>query len=216
MRALDKPELASVDGSGGDARRAQTRERLLIAARLIFEEQGFLTARVSDITKRAGVSHGLFYNYFESKQDIFRTLAADVDRRLADIIHYEDPAARSPEEVWIAAIRLFLEMFRDESKILRVVEEVSRYDADLNASRRALHRGQSLRLAKAIARLQAEGRADPSLDPRIAAVALGASAWRFAEQWFVWGELDCGFEHGLAQFTQIMMNALRAAPPGRA
>jgi AcrR family transcriptional regulator len=213
---LGKPELAGLDGSGAEARRALTRERLLSAAREVFEAQGFLTARVSDITRRAGVSHGLFYNYFESKQDIFRTLAEDVDRRLADIIHHEDPAARTPEEVWIAAIRLFLEMFRDEARILRVIEEVSRYDAELNASRRALHGGQSLRLAKAIARLQAEGRADPALDPRTTAVALGASAWRFAEQWFVWGELDCDFEHGLAQFTQIMMNALRAAPPARA
>lgn len=211
---MGKPQLASLTGANvGEARRVQTRDRLLRAARLVFEEQGFLTARVSDITRRAGVSHGLFYNYFESKQDIFRRLAADIDRRLADIITHENPAARTPEETWIAAMRQFLEIFRDESKMLRVIEEVSRYDPELHASRRALHRVQGLRLAKAIARLQAEGRADPALDPRVAAVALGASAWRFAEQWFVWGELDCDFEPGLAQFTQIMMNALRAAAP---
>ena len=211
---MSDPELASLEGSGGgDARRAQTRERLLSAARMVFEEQGFLSARVSDITKRAGVSHGLFYNYFASKQHVFRRLAADIDRRLADIITERNPAARTPEETWIAAMRRFLELFREESKMLRVIEEVSRYDPELHASRRTLHRAQTRRLATAIARLQAEGRADPALDPRVAAVALGASAWRFAEQWLVWGELDCGFEQGLAQFTQIMMNALRAAAP---
>ena len=36
----------------------QTRARLLDAAKEIFEENGFLEARITDIAERAGLSHG--------------------------------------------------------------------------------------------------------------------------------------------------------------
>jgi AcrR family transcriptional regulator len=40
---------------------ARTRTRLLQAAKEIFEEDGFLEGRISDIAERAGLSHGSFY-----------------------------------------------------------------------------------------------------------------------------------------------------------
>ena len=53
----------------------QTRARLLDAAKEIFEDNGFLEARISDIAERAGLSHGAFYHYFDSKEQIFREIA---------------------------------------------------------------------------------------------------------------------------------------------
>src|SRR2546423_5539515 len=60
----------------------QTRARLLDAAKAVFEENGFLSARISDIAERAGLSHGSFYHYFESKEQIFHEVAAIVDDQL--------------------------------------------------------------------------------------------------------------------------------------
>src|SRR4051812_34180247 len=60
----------------------RTRERLVDAAKEIFEEHGFLDARISDIAERAGQSHGSFYYYFDSKEEVFREVAAAVDERL--------------------------------------------------------------------------------------------------------------------------------------
>src|SRR6185295_11301824 len=60
----------------------RTRERLVEAAKEVFEESGFLEARISDIASRAGQSHGSFYYYFNSKEEIFREVAAAVDERL--------------------------------------------------------------------------------------------------------------------------------------
>ncbi len=54
---------------------AETRARLLEAAKRVFEEKGFLDARISDISERAGLSHGSFYHYFDSKEQIFREIA---------------------------------------------------------------------------------------------------------------------------------------------
>src|SRR5580704_3563422 len=79
----------------------RTRARLLEAAKEIFEEDGFLEARISDIAERAGLSHGSFYHYFDSKEAIFREVAEAVEERLSaplgDIIM--DPGSRaSPQE----------------------------------------------------------------------------------------------------------------------
>src|SRR4029078_11671940 len=59
-------------GAPRSAKGAKTRARRVEAANLVSEETGFLDARISDIAERAGISHGSFYHYFESKEQIFR------------------------------------------------------------------------------------------------------------------------------------------------
>src|SRR3546814_18247115 len=54
---------------------ALTRARLIDAAKEVFEESGFLETRISDIAERAGLSHGSFYHYFDSKEQVFREVA---------------------------------------------------------------------------------------------------------------------------------------------
>ena len=44
---------------------------MLTQAKHVFEDSGFLEARISDIAERAGLSHGSFYHYFESKEEVF-------------------------------------------------------------------------------------------------------------------------------------------------
>ena len=61
---------------------AETRARLLEAAKKVFEEDGFLDARISDISKRAKLSHGSFYHYFDSKEQIFREVAEAQEQML--------------------------------------------------------------------------------------------------------------------------------------
>ena len=73
-RKADRPPFAERDRDPGAARDA---------AKEIFEENGFLDARISDIAERAGLSHGSFYHYFESKEEVFREVAAEVDERLS-------------------------------------------------------------------------------------------------------------------------------------
>ena len=65
----------------------ETRARLLGAAKEVFEQDGFLDARISDIAERAGLSHGSFYHYFESKEEVFREVAAEVEQRLSEPLY---------------------------------------------------------------------------------------------------------------------------------
>lgn len=55
--------------------RDERREQILHAALEIFARKGPGASRVSDIANLAGLSHGLVYHYFRSKDEIFTELA---------------------------------------------------------------------------------------------------------------------------------------------
>lgn len=56
------------------ARRAQTRERLLAAARTVFAEQGVEGASVEEICEAAGFTRGAFYSNFSGRSDLVLAL----------------------------------------------------------------------------------------------------------------------------------------------
>jgi AcrR family transcriptional regulator len=55
--------------------RQQRSNDILEAARRLFEARGFLNTTLQDVAKEAEISVGLIYRYFESKEDIFASLA---------------------------------------------------------------------------------------------------------------------------------------------
>jgi AcrR family transcriptional regulator len=64
--------------SAGSRRRKLARPReLLDAALTAFVEKGFAATRAEEIAARAGVSKGTLYLYFDSKEDLLKTLIAE-------------------------------------------------------------------------------------------------------------------------------------------
>jgi AcrR family transcriptional regulator len=193
----------------------RTRLRLVEAAKEIFEENGFLEARISDIAERAGQSHGTFYYYFDSKEEVFREVAAALDEQLfaplEDVIKAK--TKMPPQQRIREAMRRHFESYRREARIMGLIEHVSRYDAEVNAMRLARHQRYTEQVAETIRQLQRRKLADPTLDPMIAAAALGALSYRFAEMWLVQGAVDCTLEHAIEQVSQLFENALRLKMP---
>ena len=59
-------------------RRKEARPGDIVAAALaVFAEKGFAGARIEEIARRAGVSKGTVYLYFETKDDLFRAVVHD-------------------------------------------------------------------------------------------------------------------------------------------
>ena len=59
-------------------RRSEDRPGEICAAALeVFAEKGFAAARLDEIAKRAGVSKGTLYLYFQDKADLFRAVIRD-------------------------------------------------------------------------------------------------------------------------------------------
>ena len=91
-----------------DARRAEQRERVLLAARDVFAARGFAGAGVEEIVARAHVSRTTFYAFFENKEECLlgvfdlglRRIATGVLKVVADTAHADlDPAERVRVEV---------------------------------------------------------------------------------------------------------------------
>jgi AcrR family transcriptional regulator len=193
-------------------KRAATRARLLAAAREVFETTDFHAVRVSDIAERAGLSYGLFYFYFASREAIFREIAAAV----AEEALGSDQVFLEADNPWPAetSMRLFLENHRRASPMIRALEAVARHDPEVEAVRARLYRERYARFAGYLRQAQAEGRMDTGLDPDMAAIIIVNMALRFAESWLVRTDMGDDFEHALEQVGRIMSNALRLTPPG--
>lgn len=202
------PEAATRSRKG-----AATRVRILEAARLVFEETGFLEARITDIADRAGMSHGSFYHYFDSKEQIFREVAEALEELLTAPSADDDEPPSSEYDRILRANRHYLERYRDNAKIMGVIEEVSRYDDVVNAARTRRQKHFADRAESAIKRLQKQGQADKSIDPEIAAVALGSMVARFAEVWLVDGWASYGFDRAAEQVTRLWANAIGIEAP---
>ncbi len=61
------------------------RQEIVAAARLVFAMQGFSAATLDDIADEAEYSKGTLYNYFESKEELFETVIADVVDEFVEI-----------------------------------------------------------------------------------------------------------------------------------
>jgi AcrR family transcriptional regulator len=187
---------------------------LLEAAKEIFEETGFLNARISDIADRAGLSHGSFYHYFESKEQIFREVAAIVDEQLGaplGEVVLAPATGLSPYARLREGVRLNFETYREQARIMGIIEQVSRYDEPVGKMMLDRHRQYSRQVADSIRELQRRGLADKALDPDVAAAGIGALTGRFAELWLVQGAIDCTMDTAVDQVTKLIVNALGIA-----
>jgi AcrR family transcriptional regulator len=187
-----------------------TRARLLQAAKKVFERDGFLEARIVDIAEAADLAVGSFYHYFDSKEEIFRVVAEAQEERLTAPPDEPRDTDRddSPRERIRRANHRYLERYRDQAAIMAVIEEVSRYDPDVNAGRMATWNHFVERAERAIRGLQRQGRVDRRIDPGMAADALGAMVARLAELWLVQGYRDYDFDEAVDQLTLLWGNAL--------
>lgn len=82
--------------------KAETRARLMAAARKEFARKGFAATTLRTITSKAGVTTGAFYNNFRDKKEIYLAILEELSQRLRSIT--ED------------AIREFLEARRRQPK----------------------------------------------------------------------------------------------------
>lgn len=157
----------------------RTREGLVAAARGVFEDRGFAATRMGDIATAAGVSHGTVYTWFSTKESVLHAVVDSVSAALYDGLRpstHDGPLAA--RIAW--ANRRYLESYRDNARLLDVVEEAAASDHTFRSVLSDLRRAHVDRVSSVIERLQAEGRADQALDPDITAAALCAMVEGFS------------------------------------
>lgn len=75
---MSKTEKRAYKSDSRSAQAAQTKERILKAAKSIFESEGFECATIEKISQLAGVSIPTVYSLFQSKRGILRALIDEV------------------------------------------------------------------------------------------------------------------------------------------
>jgi AcrR family transcriptional regulator len=89
----------------------KTLRRLLDAALVVFDRRGYHGARIDDICQEAKTSHGTFYLYFSSKEDLFGALVDEVSAEMLALS--EALPSIGPNAAGRAALRAWLSQFWD-------------------------------------------------------------------------------------------------------
>ena len=87
----------------------------------MFERDGFIEARITDIAEEAGAAHGTFYTYFDSKESALRAVILQPESELlgAGAAQYQGRrGGRDPVEALRAANRRYLQTYRANSKLM--------------------------------------------------------------------------------------------------
>lgn len=164
----------------------RTRDRLVTAARAVFEERGFDATRMSDIALAAGVSHGTVYTWFATKEDVLHGTVDSVTEEMYGVLR--TPEATDPIERIALANARYLEVHRQTSRLMEVVAQAAVNDESFRAVLTNLRHAHVDRVANTIRKLQADGLASRSLDARISAAALCAMVEGFARHWLTTDE----------------------------
>jgi AcrR family transcriptional regulator len=114
--------------------KANTRERLLAAARSAFASSGFNCASVEEIASRAGFSTGALYSNFDGKEDLFLVLMErEIDEHAREIAEAVRERASVAERATGGA-RQWMTMIEREPELLLLFTEFWAYgvrDADV-------------------------------------------------------------------------------------
>src|SRR4051794_37191110 len=146
----------------------RTRSQLVAAARTIFERDGFVASRITDIADEAAVSHGTFYTYFDSKEQIFREVLESIREVMLSggrptgeaVLEAVPNAPRSARESISRANRRYLEAYRDNSQLMIIWEQAATLNEEFRALLADSRHSFTGRSERFIRRLQETGAAE--------------------------------------------------------
>ena len=107
----------------------EKRQRILDAATVEFSLHGFENANMTVIAKKAQVSVGSLYKYFESKQDLFLTVVQHSIRSMTELL---DRLAVSQEDILVKVERIIREIQRTSKESAGLVRLYNGRTAEIN------------------------------------------------------------------------------------
>jgi AcrR family transcriptional regulator len=148
VRVSERPRRADAE---------RNRAALVGAARRVFERDGYVAARITDIAEEAGVAHGSFYSHFDGKPAIFTAVMAEVEEEMLHPGPALPTAGSDPVAVIEAANRAYLEAYQRNARLMALLEQVATVDEGFRELRRRRSAAFLARNARAVRRLQRAG-----------------------------------------------------------
>lgn len=119
--------LRAARGLTREERRHLTRKKLFDAAAEIVGRFGYAEASIQEITQRAGVAMGTFYNYFDSRQDLLNQLLPTIGEEM--YAHIRTTLAGITDEVAReeGRFRAFFEFIALRPAFYRILHEAEQF-----------------------------------------------------------------------------------------
>ena len=108
--------------------RKNAKQGMIIDAALeVFRQRGYANARMADIARRAGVSYGLVYHYFGSKEVLFEMIVESWWSALYAMMGHEIASGDDIRDKLVNIIEFFLNTYGQKPNLMSIfVSEVCR------------------------------------------------------------------------------------------
>src|ERR1700744_2682088 len=130
---MDQTELARAQArtspktaGKGEQPKAQNRQIILEAARKVFAEAGYGATTVRDIIRATPLASGTFYNYFQSKEEVYQAIRDETALIIRPKLREARAQAATVEEFISATFRTFFEFVLTNEVDVRAI----RHSAD--------------------------------------------------------------------------------------
>ncbi len=99
--------------------REKSKDRILYAALELFAVNGYHATSVGAVAKHAGISKGLIYNYYESKEALLRSIVM-MSLQEADSI-FEEVASNDPAQMLENLLEMFYQKLGEKDELWRLI-----------------------------------------------------------------------------------------------
>ncbi len=171
---------------------------MLDAAGAVFVQRGYFDTRVADIARAAGASHGTFYTYFTSKDDVLTVL---LDLMVEDLVQAATATPKpddDPVRQMAVMIRQFMDAYRDRAGLISILEQVAAFDPRFGRMKLRIKDRFIDLMERGVRAVTARRGGRMGIDPRYGAMALGAMVEDIAYGSYV---LRAGLDEDLAVET---------------
>ncbi|MFC4530311.1 TetR/AcrR family transcriptional regulator [Sphaerisporangium dianthi] len=190
---------------------AQTETSLKEAARRVFARDGYLNAKITDITTEAGRSAGSFYKHFAGKQEVLQALLSDwLAQAGEDLSVHEAGDDLSSEPALRARVAAYWHTYKAHLPEIQALGQAALVDPEFAERVAQIRHAQLRTMREHLQRLQAAGFDLPG-DPAVLASAFNALLEGFCAVWLTGGEpigRSLGDDEAIDTLTGLLRHGL--------
>ena len=186
-RSVKKMFMAPRSREDNEIIKQKRREQIILTALEAFAKRGYHRTSISEIAKAAGISKGLMYNYFDSKEDLLIGVLEFVMPQAVDAIFNsiaKKAETLSPRELMAYGIERFFEVMKDQADLWKLSMSLAMQVADMPKIHQVFVQMFDMTFRQIEQLLKATGAPDASMKARLITAQLDGIALHF----FVMGE----------------------------
>ncbi|MBN6054253.1 TetR/AcrR family transcriptional regulator, partial [Nonomuraea sp. RK-328] len=173
--------------AGRKEKAAQTEIALKEAARRVFARNGYLNAKITDITAEAGRSAGSFYKHFAGKQEVLQALLSDwLAQAGEELSVHESGDDLSSEPALRARVATYWHTYKAHLPEIQALGQAALVDPEFAERVSQIRHAQLQTMREHLQRLRTAGFDLPG-DPAVLASAFNALLEGFCAAWLTGG-----------------------------